>query len=79
MLLSTAYRDQTLLPGGGKNQMICDFQKRPTPENVCAFDVSKLGPCNTEEGYSYNKSAPCIFIKLNRVSTSVKNVIIPLT
>lgn len=61
------YRDQTLLPGGGKNQVICDFQKPPTADNVCAFDVSKLGPCSAEEGYSYNKSAPCIFIKLNRI------------
>lgn len=61
------YRDQTLLPGGGKNQVICDFTSPPSKGNVCAFDVSKLGPCNKEEGYSYNKSAPCIFIKLNRI------------
>lgn len=61
------YRDQTMLPGGGKNQAICDFSSPPGNGNVCAVDVTKLGPCNIEEGYSYNKSAPCIFIKLNRI------------
>lgn len=61
------YRDQSILPGGGKNQVICDFQHPAAAGNVCAFDVTKLGPCNAEEGYSYNKSAPCIFIKLNRI------------
>lgn len=61
------YRDQTLLPGGGKNQVICDFTNPPAQGNVCAVDVARLGPCNIEEGYGYNKSAPCIFIKLNRI------------
>lgn len=68
------YRDQTLLPGGGKNQVICDFNHSPGQGNVCAVDVSKLGPCNKEEGYSYNKSAPCIFIKLNRIYGWVPDV-----
>ncbi|XP_058819351.1 sodium/potassium-transporting ATPase subunit beta-2-like [Topomyia yanbarensis] len=61
------YRDQDALPGGGKNQVICDFNTPPTGGNVCAFDVTKLGPCTAEEGYSYNKSAPCIFVKLNKI------------
>lgn len=61
------YRDQSILPGGGKNQVICDSTNPPAPGNVCAVDVTKLGPCNIEEGYGYNKSAPCIFIKLNRI------------
>lgn len=61
------YRDQTQLATGGKNQVICDFTNPPTGNNVCAFDVSKLGPCTAEQGFGYNKSAPCIFIKLNRI------------
>lgn len=61
------YKEQKMLPGGGKNQVICDFNSPPTPGNVCAFDVGKLGPCSVEEGFSYNKSAPCFFIKLNRI------------
>jgi len=52
---------------GAKNQVICDFNTPPPAGNVCAVDVSKLGPCTAEQGYSYNKSAPCIFIKLNRI------------
>lgn len=61
------YHDPTLLPGGGKNQVLCDFDTPPTSGNVCAVDVSQLGPCSRNEGYSYNKSAPCIFVKLNRI------------
>lgn len=61
------YKDHTLLPGGGTNQVICDFKTPPTGGNVCAVEVNKLAPCVAEDGYSYNKSAPCIFIKLNRI------------
>lgn len=61
------YRDHTQLPGGGKNQVICDFTNPPAKGNVCAVEVTKLGSCTSEAGYGYNKSAPCIFIKLNRI------------
>lgn len=61
------YTDSTLLPGGGKNQAICDFNTPPKPGQVCAFDVTNLGPCSAGGGYGYNRSAPCIFVKLNRI------------
>lgn len=61
------YVDNTKLPGGGKNQAICDFNTPPKPGQVCAFDVKNLGECSADQGYGYNKSAPCIFIKLNRI------------
>lgn len=60
------YVDNTLLPGGGKNQAICD-NAPPKPGQVCAFDVTKLNECSAGQGYGYNRSAPCIFIKLNRI------------
>ncbi|XP_055639513.1 sodium/potassium-transporting ATPase subunit beta-2-like [Toxorhynchites rutilus septentrionalis] len=63
----TPYKDISKLIGNGKNQVICDVNSPPTGGNVCAFDTSKLGPCSSEQGYSYNKSAPCMFIKLNRI------------
>ncbi|XP_049279285.1 sodium/potassium-transporting ATPase subunit beta-1-like [Anopheles funestus] len=61
------YADHTLLPGGGKNQVICDFNTPPSSGNVCAFDVKNLGACTASSGYGYSRSAPCIFIKLNRI------------
>uniref|UniRef100_A0A182MZB3 Sodium/potassium-transporting ATPase subunit beta n=1 Tax=Anopheles dirus TaxID=7168 RepID=A0A182MZB3_9DIPT len=61
------YADHTLLPGGGKNQQICDFNTPPAGGKVCAFDVKNLGPCSVSGGYGYNKSAPCFFIKINRI------------
>lgn len=61
------YRDHTALPGGGKNQVICDFNNTASHGHVCAVDVKNLGPCSPEQGYSYNKSAPCIFLKINRI------------
>lgn len=62
------YKNNSKLPGGGKNQQICDFDKPPAPGKVCAVDVGNFGPCSPQNGYSYNKSSPCIFVKLNKVS-----------
>ncbi|EDS28369.1 sodium/potassium-dependent ATPase beta-2 subunit [Culex quinquefasciatus] len=61
------YRNTSLLPGGGRNHVQCDFNQRPKNRNVCAVDLSKLGPCTAENGYSYHESSPCILIKLNRI------------
>lgn len=61
------YRDHTQLPGGGKNQVICDFSTPPGKGQVCAVEVTRLGSCTAEGGFGFNKSAPCIFIKLNRI------------
>lgn len=30
--------------------------------------MNKFGPCNASNGYGFNASEPCIFLKLNRVS-----------
>lgn len=58
--------DQTIT--GKRNQMQCDFDSPRVAEKVCAVDVSNLGDCTLENGFGYNKSSPCIFLKLNRVS-----------
>jgi sodium/potassium-transporting ATPase subunit beta len=34
---------------------------------VCKLDTSKFGKCIDKEAYGYNNSAPCIFLKLNRI------------
>ncbi|XP_035779416.1 sodium/potassium-transporting ATPase subunit beta-1-like [Anopheles albimanus] len=60
------YVDRTNLPPGTE-QVICDFNTPPPAGKVCAFDVSKLGACTAEQNFGYNRSAPCIFLKLNRI------------
>lgn len=61
------YRNKSKLPNGGKNQVVCDFDQIPNNNSVCAVEVDNWGPCSPNEGYSYNKSTPCIFLKLNRI------------
>ncbi|ETN66759.1 sodium/potassium-dependent atpase beta-2 subunit [Anopheles darlingi] len=60
------YVDREKLPAGTE-QVICDFNRPPPVRKVCAFDVSKLGTCTAEQNFGYNRSAPCIFVKLNRI------------
>jgi len=67
LFVLTAYRVPQKLPGGGKNQQICDFDQPPQEGNVCAVNLKKFHPCTMEMGYGFNRSSPCIFIKLNRV------------
>lgn len=52
---------------GSNNQKNCDFENTPTPSQVCKLDLSKFGECKAENAYGYNNSAPCIFLKLNRI------------
>jgi sodium/potassium-transporting ATPase subunit beta len=34
---------------------------------VCKLDLTKFDKCQTGQAYGYNNSAPCIFLKLNRI------------
>jgi sodium/potassium-transporting ATPase subunit beta len=61
------YRVPQKLPGGGKNQQVCDFDQPPQEGKVCAVNVKSFHPCTMEMGYGFNRSSPCIFIKLNRI------------
>lgn len=61
------YLDSSKLPGGGKNQQVCNFDKPPAPGKVCEMNVKELKECSQIQGYSYNRSSPCVFIKLNRI------------
>lgn len=55
-----------------KNRVDCDFENPPHNGKVCRVDVSssKFGLCTRDKDYGYSKSAPCIFLKLNKVSFS---------
>ncbi|XP_076674415.1 sodium/potassium-transporting ATPase subunit beta-2-like [Andrena cerasifolii] len=58
-------------PAGGTNgaqqRMICDYGKPPAPGKVCDVDMAQWGQCTKQNKYGYNKSAPCIFLKLNKI------------
>lgn len=62
-----AYHVAQKLPGGGKNQQVCDFDQPPQDGKVCEVNVKNFQPCTMEMGYGFNRSSPCIFIKLNKV------------
>lgn len=64
------YFDQKKLPNQGKDQVICSFDSPPRARKACAVPIQDWSPCTKQEGYSYEKSSPCIFLKLNRVSQS---------
>lgn len=49
------------------NQAACDFASPRQANRVCAVNVDNFGPCTSNEGFGYNKSSPCIFLKLNKV------------
>ncbi|CAB0034744.1 unnamed protein product [Trichogramma brassicae] len=61
------YHNKSLLPFEGRTQMICDYQRPPEPNKVCAVDINDWGPCSRTNSYGFNNSSPCIFIKLNRI------------
>lgn len=39
----------------------------PNENQVCKLDVEQFGACSKSNQYGYNNSAPCIFLKLNRI------------
>ncbi|XP_076232639.1 sodium/potassium-transporting ATPase subunit beta-2-like [Calliopsis andreniformis] len=61
------YINSTLLPNGGRNQQICNYETPVKPGHVCAVEVNNWGPCSPDQQYGFNNSAPCVFIKLNRI------------
>lgn len=54
--------------GGGRNKVHCSFDNGPAVGQVCAVDMEQnFGPCSEANGFGYNKSSPCIYLKLNKV------------
>lgn len=53
--------------GGLRNQVVCDFNSPPKPDQVCIVEPKLWGPCTQENGYGFNKSAPCVLLKINRI------------
>jgi hypothetical protein len=67
-LLFAVYRKPGLTPGRGQNIYNCDYDRPPNENQVCDVDVKDWFPCTQENHFNYHKSAPCIFIKLNKVT-----------
>lgn len=63
------YTDRTKLPDNGANQKICGFNDTSITNGnkVCEVDLSHFGPCSPKNGYGFNNSQPCIFLKLNKI------------
>ncbi|XP_017880937.1 sodium/potassium-transporting ATPase subunit beta-2-like [Ceratina calcarata] len=53
--------------GLGANINKCDYNQPPPPGKVCDVDVKNWHPCTKENKFNYHKSAPCIFLKLNKI------------
>lgn len=58
-------------PASGTNnfehRVPCDYNRPPPPGKVCDVDMTDWGSCTKTKKYGYNKSAPCIFLKLNKI------------
>lgn len=67
-LIFTDYITPGSIPGLGANINKCDYNQPPPPGKVCDVDVKNWYPCTKENKYNYHKSAPCIFLKLNKVT-----------
>uniref|UniRef100_A0A2A4JHJ4 Sodium/potassium-transporting ATPase subunit beta-2 n=1 Tax=Heliothis virescens TaxID=7102 RepID=A0A2A4JHJ4_HELVI len=63
----SVYKKKGQTAGAGQNIFNCDFQHLPPPGKVCDVDIRRLDPCIDENHFSFHKSSPCIFLKLNRI------------
>ncbi|XP_028176252.1 sodium/potassium-transporting ATPase subunit beta-2-like [Ostrinia nubilalis] len=63
----SVYKKKGQTAGAGQNIFNCDFEHLPPPGKVCDVDVRGWDPCMEENHFSYHKSSPCIFLKLNRI------------
>lgn len=46
---------------------VCSFNQTHKPEEVCNVDIEQFGNCSPSNGYGYNNSRPCVFLKLNKI------------
>lgn len=66
-LLFTAYKTPGSVSGRGQNIYNCDYGQDPPRGQVCDVDIKSWAPCVQENHYNYHRSAPCIFLKLNKI------------
>ncbi|XP_023942956.1 sodium/potassium-transporting ATPase subunit beta-2 [Bicyclus anynana] len=61
------YKQKGQTAGAGQNIFNCNFKSPPPPGKVCDVDIRSWEPCIEENHFSFHKSSPCIFLKLNRI------------
>lgn len=61
------YKTPGLTPGRGQNIYNCKYTSPPPPGQVCDVNIKDFDVCTQENNYSYHKSSPCIFLKLNKI------------
>lgn len=66
--LFSAYKRDGKKAVAGQNSHTCDFQlPPPAAGKVCDVDISSLSPCVESNLFAYDRSTPCIFLKLNKI------------
>lgn len=60
------YKRPGNVPGEGTNTVDCDYSSYPG-DKVCYVNPNEWGSCSSANHYSYQRSAPCIFLKLNKI------------
>lgn len=61
------YKTPGVTSGRGQNIFNCKYNQPPPPGKVCDVNIKDFKKCTQENNYSYHKSSPCVFIKLNRI------------
>lgn len=61
------YKKKGQTAGAGQNIFNCNFKNLPPPGKVCDVDMKNWEPCVQEDHFSFHKSSPCIFLKLNKI------------
>ncbi len=61
------YKTPGLTPGRGQNIYNCKYASPPPPGQVCDVNIKEFDVCTQENNYSYHKSSPCVFLKLNKI------------
>ncbi|CAG9768639.1 unnamed protein product [Ceutorhynchus assimilis] len=64
--LETYYTPSKIAKGSGQIKP-CSHSDFPRENEVCEVDVRQWGKCNKDDSYDYQRSSPCIFLKLNRI------------
>ncbi|XP_026475245.1 sodium/potassium-transporting ATPase subunit beta-2 [Ctenocephalides felis] len=50
-----------------ENRVSCDYNNYPQEGKVCDVPVDNWSPCTADNQYNFHRSAPCIFLKLNKI------------
>lgn len=61
------YKTPGIQTGRGQNIFNCKYNSPPPPGKVCDVNIKDFKKCTQENNYSYHKSSPCVFIKMNRI------------